>query len=66
MATVTVKGGDVDGAIRRLKAKNAKDGSSKKIRDKMEGYLKPGVRRRIAKKEAIKNSRRRDKSRRYD
>lgn len=66
MATVTVKSGDVDGAIRRLRAKNAKDGSSKKVREIQEGYLKPGVKRRIAKKEAIKNSRRRNKLNRYE
>lgn len=63
MATVTVKNGNVDGAIRTLKQKNAKDGSSKKVREIQEGYLKPGVRRRIAKKEAIKNSRRRNRVR---
>lgn len=60
MATVTVKNGNVDGAIRTLKQRNAKDGSSKKVREIQEGYLKPGVRRRRAKKEAIKNSRRRN------
>lgn len=58
MATVIVKNGNVDGALRTLKQKNAKDGSSKKVRERQEGYLKPGVKRRLAKKEAIKNSRR--------
>lgn len=63
MATITVKNGNVDGAIRTLKQRNAKDGSSKKAREIQEGYLKPGVRRRRAKKEAIKNSRRRNRIR---
>ncbi len=61
MATVVVKNGNVDGAIRTLKQKNAKDGSSKRVREIQEGYLKPGVKRRIAKKEAIKNSRRKNR-----
>ena len=43
--------------LKTLKQKNAKDGSSKKVRERQEGYLKPGVKRRLAKKEAIKNSR---------
>ena len=57
MATVVVKNGNVEGALKTLKQKNAKDGSSKKVRERQEGYLKPGVKRRLAKKEAIKNSR---------
>ena len=46
MATVFVKNGDVDGALRNLKIKNAKDGSSKQIRERAEGYMKPGVSRK--------------------
>ena len=61
MATVVVRDGNVDGALRTLKQKNARDGSSKKVRERQEGYIKPGVRRRIAKKEAIKNSRKRNR-----
>ncbi|MBD9085328.1 30S ribosomal protein S21 [bacterium] len=59
MTKVVVKNGNVDGALRIVKMKSAKDGSSKKLRERQEGYLKPGARRRIAKKEAIKNSRKR-------
>ena len=59
MATVVVKNGNVDGALRTLKQKNAKDGSSKKLRERQEGYLKPGAKRRKARKEAIRNSRKR-------
>lgn len=62
MATVVVKNGNVDGALKTLKQKNAKDGSSKKVRERQEGYMKPGVRRRIAKKEAIKNSHKRNRN----
>ena len=57
MATVFVKDGNVDGALRTLKMRNAKDGSSKKIREREEGYMKPGVKRRKEKEENIKNSR---------
>ena len=63
MATVVVRDGNVDGALRTLKQKNAKDGFSKKVRERQEGYLKPGVKRRLEKKENIKNSRRRNKER---
>ncbi|MDD3453748.1 MAG: 30S ribosomal protein S21 [Bacilli bacterium] len=56
MATVVVRNGNVDGALRTLKQKNAKDGSSKKLRERQEGYMKPGVKKRLAQKEAIKNS----------
>lgn len=57
MATVVVKNGNVDGALRTLKQKNAKDGLQRQVRDRLDGYMKPGVKRRKAKKEAIKNSR---------
>lgn len=63
MTKVVVKNGNVDSALRLLKQKNAKDGSSKKVRERQEGYLKPGVKRRIEKKENIKNSRRRNRER---
>ena len=45
MATVVVKNGNVDGALKTLKQKNAK-----------------GVKRRLAKKEAIKNSRKNNRN----
>ena len=57
MTKVVVKNGNVESALRIVKQKSAKDGSSKKLRERQEGYLKPGVKRRLAKKEAIKNSR---------
>ncbi len=61
MTKVVVKNGDVDQALRIVKHKSAKDGSSKKLRERQEGYMKPGVKRRLAQKEAIKNSRRRSR-----
>ncbi len=57
MTKVMVRNGNVDGALRTLKVD--KDGSRKKIRENMEGYLKPGVRRRRKKEEGIRNSRKR-------
>ena len=63
MATIVVRNGNVDGALRTLKQRNAKDGSSKKLRERQEGYMKPGVKKRMAKKEAIKNAKK--NSRKY-
>ena len=58
---IVVKNGNVDGALKMMKQKNAKDGLLKEVR-KREHYSKPGVRRIEAKKEAIKNSRRRERN----
>ena len=60
MPTVVVKNGNVDGALRTFKQKTVKNGLLKNIRDR-EFYSKPGERRRKAKKEGNKNSRRRDR-----
>lgn len=61
MTKVIVKNGNVENALRIVKQKSAKDGSSKKLRERQEGYMKPGVKRRLAKKEGIKNSRKRQR-----
>ena len=61
MTKVTVRNGNVDGALRTMKQKNVKDGLLKAVRERQEGYMKPGVKRRLAKKEAIKNARRRNR-----
>ncbi len=58
MSTVTVKNGNVEGALKIFKQKNAKNGLLKEARKRQEGYMKPGVKRREAKKEAIRNNRR--------
>ena len=61
MATVVVRNGNVDGALRTMKQKNAKEGLLKTVKERTEGYMKPGVKRRKDKKEGIKNSRRRER-----
>ena len=63
MTKVVVKNGNVENAIRTFKQKNAKSGLLKEVRERQEGYLKPGAKRRKEKKENIKNSRRRNKER---
>ena len=63
MATqVTVKNGNLDMALKKFKQKVARDGVPSECK-KRECYDKPGVRRRNATKEGIKNSRKRDKNR---
>ena len=62
MSKVIVRNGNVEGALRTVKQRNAKDGLLKAVRERQEGYEKPGVKRRKAKKEAIKNSRRRERN----
>ena len=60
MATqVTVKNGNLDLALRKFKQKVARDGVPSECK-KREAYDKPGVRRRAAKKEGIKNSKKRN------
>lgn len=61
MSTVVVRNGNIDGALRTMKQKNAKDGLLKAVRERSEGYTKPGVKKRNAKKEGIKNTRKREK-----
>ena len=56
--SIVVKNGNVEGALRTMKQKNMKDGLLKAVRERNEGYMKPGVKRREAKKEAIRNNRR--------
>ena len=62
MSTIPVKNGNLDSAFRVLKQTGAKDGLLKKVRERSEGYLKPGEKRRKKRKEGIKNSRRREKN----
>ena len=63
MSAIQVRNGNVEGALRTMKQKNARSGLLKEIRERQEGYLKPGVKRRMAKEEAKRNSRRKE---RYD
>ena len=62
MTKVIVRTGNVDSALRTFKQKTVKEGLLKEVRKK-ESYMKPGEKRREAKKEAIKNSRRRERNR---
>lgn len=64
MTKVVVRDGKLDNALRTFKQKNMKNGLLKAVRERQEGYLKPGVKKRNAKKEAIRNSRK--KSREYN
>jgi len=60
--SVTVRNNNVDGAIRLFKAQLSKDGSLSKLRDRADGYKKPGVKLREEKKRNTINSRRNNKN----
>lgn len=60
MTNVAVKNGNLDGALKKFKQKVARDGIPSEYK-KRECYDKPGVRRRNAKKEGIKNARKKDR-----
>ena len=56
MTKVVVKDGNLDGAIKKLKVQVAKSGVPSELK-KRKHYEKPGVKRREAKKEMIRNAR---------
>ncbi|MFI3260563.1 MAG: 30S ribosomal protein S21 [bacterium] len=56
MTKVVVRDGNVEGALRKFKTGVAKSGVLSELK-KRKHYVKPGDRRRIEKKEGIKNSR---------
>ena len=56
MTIVVVKDGNVDGALKKWKVKVAKSGVPSELK-KRKHYEKPGVKRREAKKEMIRNAR---------
>ena len=60
MTHVSVKNGNVEGALRKFRVQVQRSGVPSKIKEKKE-YAKPGVVRREAKKEAIKNARKKNK-----
>lgn len=64
MTKVVVRNGNVESALRNLKVD--KDGSRAQLRERSQGYLKPGAKRRKAKKEGIKNTNKREKSSKRD
>ena len=54
MERVVVRKDGLDSALRMMKQRGIKNGSLKKVRERQEGYLKPGVKRRIRKKFAVR------------
>ncbi len=56
MTKVVVQNGNIDGALKKFKAKVARSGVPSELK-KRKHYEKPGVKRREAKKEMIRNSR---------
>ena len=58
MTKVEVRNGNVDAALKRFKVKVAKSGVPSELKKHKE-YKKPGVKKREAKKEMIRNSRKR-------
>ena len=56
MTKVVVEDGNVDGALKKWKVKVAKSGVPSELK-KRKHYEKPGVKRREAKKEMIRNAR---------
>ncbi len=61
MTKVVVQNGNIDGALKKFKIKVAKSGVPSELK-KRKCYDKPGVRKREAKKEMIRNSRRRNRN----
>jgi len=58
MTKVVVQNGNIDAALKKFKVKVAKSGVPSELK-KRKCYDKPGVRKREAKKEMIRNSRKR-------
>jgi len=65
MTHVEVKNGNVEGALKRFKVKVQRSGVPSEMKKRRQ-YDKPGVVRREAKKEGIRNSRRRNRQNRND
>ena len=61
MTKVVVQNGNIDSALKKFKIKVAKSGVPSEIK-KRKCYDKPGVRKREAKKELIRNSRKRKRN----
>ena len=65
MATKVTVRGNLDQALRKFKQNVARYGVPSEFK-KREAYDKPGVRRRLAKKEGIKNSQKRNRANNRD
>lgn len=61
MTHVDVKDGNIESALKRFKVKVQRSGTLSEMKKRKE-YSKPGIVRREAKKEAIKNARKRNKA----
>ncbi len=61
MTHVEVKDGNVEAALKKFKIKVQRSGIPSEMKKRKE-YSKPGIRRREAKKEAIKNARKHNKN----
>lgn len=61
MSTIVVRNGSVEGALKVWKQKTRNDDSFKRLKEKEQGYMKPGVKRRKRKEEAMKNSRKKNR-----
>ena len=61
MTHVDVKNGNIEGALKRFKMKVQRSGVPSEMKKRKE-YSKPGVLRREAKKEAIKNARKKNRN----
>ncbi len=64
MTHVEVKDGNVESALKRWKIKVQRSGTPSEIKKRKE-YSKPGIIRREAKKNAIKNARKHNKNNNY-
>ena len=64
MTKVVVRNGNGESALRNLKVD--KDGSRAKLKERIQGYQKPGVKKRNAKKEGIKNAHKRERKARRE
>ncbi len=53
---VAVNGGNIEGAIRKFKQKQARSGVPSEVRRRQDGFKKPGVERREARNAAIRNA----------
>lgn len=61
MTRVEVRNGNVEGALKQFKIKVQRSGVPSEMKKRKE-YSKPGIVRREAKKEAIKNARKHNKN----
>lgn len=61
MTHVDVKNGNVEGALKRFKMKVQRNGIPSEVKKRKE-YSKPGILRREAKKEGIKNARKKNRN----